>query len=527
MSDVFKTLGLNDRLVANVTAMGYEKLTPIQEQAIPAVLAGRDVVGSAQTGTGKTAAFVLPILQRLESHRPQSRVLIVTPTRELAAQVEENIVKYAIGTGITSTVIVGGVAFQPQLSALRRGVDIIVATPGRLLDHLSQGNVFLGKIEVLVLDEMDQMLDMGFVPDVRRIVAGVPPQRQTLLFSATVPDAVAALVRELTRDPVRIAVTSSTRTADRVDMKIVVVPRDQKKAALLAFLGKWERQQLLIFTRTKRGAEGVYYFLQRQGYKVGLIHGDRSQSQRTTALRSFKDKTTDILLATSIAARGLDIPEVSHVLNFDLPNSPEEYIHRVGRTARAEATGEAFTFVMPEQLNELRTIERSLKIQLPREPLPPLPDLPPSPSQPDRPPRPASAPRYGSSPQRPSPQYGSPRRGPAPMPAQRAAPQHAAPVHAPAHAPVAPAPYAPPHAAAPHRPTLAAQPPIPSRPPSSPSAFPTLPPPTTPLADAHGWQIFRRPTPGSAAPAPRATAAPHRPTQPGGSGGAGHRRRRR
>jgi len=416
MEDSFKALGLIDQLVETVRKKGYKQPSPIQAQAIPQVLAGKDVVGSAQTGTGKTAAFTLPIIQRLLANpkRPGTlRVLIVTPTRELAAQVEESVRTYGAGAGLRSTVVVGGVGMEPQIRALRQGVDILVATPGRLLDLKNQGRVRLDSVEILVLDEMDQMLDMGFIPDVRRIVAAVPRERQTLLFSATAPPEVAHIIQEVTRDPVRIAVALPTSTAARIEQRIIMVQtRELKKHALLAFLQRWERQQLLIFTRTKRGAEGLARFLVKAGHQVGLIHGDRSQGQRTSALAAFKTGKSDILVATSIAARGLDIPAVSHVVNYDLPTTPEEYIHRIGRTARADAAGEAFTFVLPDQFQDLRAIEKALGKQIPREPLPAnMPAMP----APDPAPQPAAPHFRQQAPRHPAPQKAAPRH-PAALP---------------------------------------------------------------------------------------------------------------
>ncbi len=370
----FASLGLSDALVRAVTDVGYTTPTPVQLQAIPAVLAGRDLLANAQTGTGKTAGFVLPILHRLAATpatgRRPIRVLILTPTRELAAQVEESVRVYGKHLTVKSTVIFGGVNIKPQIDALKRGVDIVVATPGRLLDHHGQRTIDLSTVEVLVLDEADRMLDMGFMPDIKRILAILPRRRQNLLFSATFSDEIRSLATGQLKDPISIQVTPRNSTVEAVAQKVLPVEA-KRKSELLAHLiksGSW--YQVLVFTRTKHGANRLAAQLEKNGIGALPIHGNKSQNARTQALAKFKSGALQALVATDIAARGLDIEQLPHVVNFDLPNVPEDYVHRIGRTGRAGATGEAISLVSREEQPLLRDIERVIRRQLPREVVP-------------------------------------------------------------------------------------------------------------------------------------------------------------
>ncbi|UCG96037.1 MAG: DEAD/DEAH box helicase [Burkholderiales bacterium] len=367
----FASLGLSDALVRAVTEVGYTTPTPVQLQAIPAVLAGRDVLANAQTGTGKTAGFVLPILHRLAAQpaagRRVIRVLVLTPTRELAAQVEESVRVYGKHVSPKSTVIFGGVNINPQIDALRRGVDIVVATPGRLLDHHGQRTIDLSKVEVLVLDEADRMLDMGFMPDIKRILAILPKKRQNLLFSATFSDEIRALATGLLHDPLAIQVTPRNSTVDAVAQKVLPVDAKRKSELLAHLIKEHSWYQVLVFTRTKHGANRLAAQLEKNGISALPIHGNKSQNARTRALAAFKSGELQTLVATDIAARGLDIEQLPHVVNFDLPNVPEDYVHRIGRTGRAGATGEAISLVSREEQPLLRDIERLIRRQLPRE----------------------------------------------------------------------------------------------------------------------------------------------------------------
>ncbi len=402
----FASLGLSDALVRAVADVGYTTPTPIQLQAIPAVLAGRDLLAGAQTGTGKTAGFVLPILHRLAADpaaaRRRIRVLILTPTRELAAQVEESVRVYGKHVSPKSAVIFGGVNINPQIDALRRGVDIVVATPGRLLDHHGQRTIDLSTVEVLVLDEADRMLDMGFMPDIKRILAILPKKRQNLLFSATFSDEIRALATGLLHDPLAIQVTPRNSTVEAVAQKVLPVEA-RRKSELLAHLiksGSW--YQVLVFTRTKHGANRLAAQLEKNGIGALPIHGNKSQNARTRALAAFKTGELQVLVATDIAARGLDIEQLPHVVNFDLPNVPEDYVHRIGRTGRAGATGEAISLVSREEQPFLRDIERLIRRQLPREVVPGFE----AGSQPSASFVDTSAPRES----RPAPSRGQPRR---------------------------------------------------------------------------------------------------------------------
>ncbi|WP_395407000.1 DEAD/DEAH box helicase [Pseudoduganella sp. UC29_106] len=374
----FSQLGLSEAIVRAVTETGYTAPTPIQTQAIPAVLNGGDLLAGAQTGTGKTAGFTLPILHRLSndafgikltnntSPRP-IRALILTPTRELAAQVEESVKVYGKYTRLNSAVIFGGVSINPQIKLLKHGVDILVATPGRLLDHLSQGTVKLDKIEILILDEADRMLDMGFIRDIRKVLAALPPKRQNLLFSATFSDEIKALADGLLNSPSTIEVARRNSTVEVISQKIHPVDRDKKHPMLSHLIRTHKWTQVLVFTRTKHGANKLVEQLGRDGINAMAIHGNKSQSARTRALAEFKDGTLQCLVATDIAARGIDIDQLPHVVNYDLPNVPEDYVHRIGRTGRAGATGEAVSLVCVDEHVMLRDIERLIKQTLPRE----------------------------------------------------------------------------------------------------------------------------------------------------------------
>ncbi len=345
---------------------GYTVPTPIQAQAIPLALKGRDIIGLAQTGTGKTAAFTLPIIEQLLGGPSRVRALILTPTRELAAQVEESFRKYGKHSDLQVAPIFGGVALDPQEKQLRRGVDVIVATPGRLLDHLERQNVVFDDLEILVLDEADRMLDMGFAPQINRIVGQVPRYRQTLLFSATMPPEVETLARKYLRKPVVIQVGRRSMPANAVTHAVYPVPRERKSALLTALLSKPDMDSVLIFTRTKHGADRVVRHLEKAGISATAMHADKTQAQRTKALASFKDGSVKVLVATDIAQRGLDITGITHVINYDVPQQPEDYVHRIGRTARAAASGDAFTFMSPDEIAMVRTIERVIGQQIPR-----------------------------------------------------------------------------------------------------------------------------------------------------------------
>jgi ATP-dependent RNA helicase RhlE len=361
----FAKLGLSKAVLQGVGAAGYTQPTPIQTEAIPAVLAGRDVLGTAQTGTGKTAAFILPILDRLQG-KSGIRCLILTPTRELAAQIEANTRDYERYTPIKCAVVFGGVSMSPQIEALRRRPQILIATPGRLLDHLNRGNVRLDQIEILVLDEADRMLDMGFLPDIRRIMQRLPHQRQNLLFSATMPRPIEALARQTLKDPVAISIGPQITPVEGVTQTLYPVARHLKSALLLELFKRNGISSALVFTRTKRGAERLTHTLTRNGLPVTQLHGDRSQNQRTQALEGFRRGRYKIMVATDLAARGLDVEGISHVINYDVPETVEAYIHRIGRTARAQALGAAFTLVALEEEQNLHLIERGLKKSLPR-----------------------------------------------------------------------------------------------------------------------------------------------------------------
>jgi ATP-dependent RNA helicase RhlE len=347
---------LSKKCLVALEREGFEAPTPIQAQAIPPALQGKDVVGSAATGTGKTLAFVLPILERLEG-KHGTRALVLAPTRELALQIHEQVERFRHGYHLHSAVVIGGVGMAPQRQAFAKGVEIVVATPGRLNDHLDSGSARLDQIEILVLDEADRMLDMGFLPQLRRILKHVPRARQSLLFSATRAGEVADFAREHLREPVRVEVARSGTTSERAFQQVFLVGQEEKTALLLALL---EQDQLstLVFTRTKRRADRVARSLLRGGHKVAVIHADRSQGQRRAALEGFRSGEHRVLVATDIAARGIDVAEIGHVVNFDLPHVPEDYVHRIGRTARMEASGRASSFASPEEHDLLRGIEK-------------------------------------------------------------------------------------------------------------------------------------------------------------------------
>ena len=362
----FSKLGLSAAALEGVKAAGYVEPTPIQLRAIPLIMEGQDVIGSAQTGTGKTAAFALPILSRLNHHDPRTRVLVLEPTRELAAQVETAIRDFARFTDLRIAVIFGGVGYGRQNDALKRGSDIIVATPGRLLDHLQQGNAHLDYVQHLVLDEADRMLDMGFLPDVRRIVQRCPRDRQTMLFSATIPPEIESLIKWAMRNPQTIEIGARRTPAETVKHVIYPVADAQKTDLLLALLNRVNYESVIVFCRTKYGADRVAHLLKRNNHAVAVLHSNRTQREREQALRGFREGRYEVLVATDIASRGLDIADVSHVINYDVPQHPEDYIHRIGRTGRAEATGDAFTLMVAEDSQHVAAIERFISQRIPR-----------------------------------------------------------------------------------------------------------------------------------------------------------------
>jgi len=362
----FDNLGLSAEVLRAVRDAGYTTPTPIQAQAIPLVLKGRDVMGLAQTGTGKTAAFTLPIVDRLIDGPRRTRALVLTPTRELCVQVEESVHKYAKHSELAVVSVYGGVPLEPQQKMLRAGVDIVVATPGRLIDHLERQNVVFDDLEVLVLDEADRMLDMGFAPQINRIVSDVPKYRQTLLFSATMPPEVEALARKYLRKPIVVQVGRRSQAASTVTHAVYPVPRDRKSALLSQLLREAALDSVLVFTRTKHGADRVVRHLEREGIEATAMHADKTQPQRTKALQDFKSGKVRVLVATDIAQRGLDISDITHVVNYDVPQQAEDYVHRIGRTGRAEKEGDAFTFMSPDEIAMVRSIERVIGQPIPR-----------------------------------------------------------------------------------------------------------------------------------------------------------------
>ena len=374
----FESLGLAEPLLRAVLEQGYTTPTPIQAQAIPIVLTGGDLLGGAQTGTGKTAGFTLPLLQRLMATpavrdargRLPIRALILTPTRELAAQVEESVRNYGKYTKLTSMVMFGGVGMQPQIDKLKRGVDILVATPGRLLDHAQQRTLDLSHIEIFVLDEADRMLDMGFIHDIKKVLALVPAKKQSLLFSATFSDEIKNLADRLLNKPALIEVARRNQTAELIEQKVHPVGREKKKDLLVHLIKSNDWHQVLVFTRMKHGANRLVEHLEKEGVSAMAIHGNKSQSARTKALADFKAGSLQVLVATDIAARGIDIDQLPHVVNYELPNVPEDYVHRIGRTGRAGALGEAVSLVCVDENGFLRDIEKLIKREIPKEIIP-------------------------------------------------------------------------------------------------------------------------------------------------------------
>jgi ATP-dependent RNA helicase RhlE len=366
----FNELNLIDPLLRAVHDTGYTQPTPIQVQAIPHVLQGRDLLGCAQTGTGKTAAFALPTLQRLVERPSKSgrviRALILSPTRELASQIGESFDVYGKNTPIKQTTVFGGVGQYPQAQAIKRGVDVLVATPGRLLDLMQQGIVRLDKIEIFILDEADRMLDMGFINDVKKVIAALPKQRQTLLFSATMPADIQDLANNILRDPVKVEVTPQATTVEKIAQSVYFVEKNDKRALLETLLRDKSIKRVLVFTRTKHGANKVVKQLEDARIQAEAIHGNKSQTARERALANFKSGATRVLVATDIAARGIDVDGITHVINYDLPNEPESYVHRIGRTARAGASGIAYSFCEMDERPYLVDIERLIRLNIPR-----------------------------------------------------------------------------------------------------------------------------------------------------------------
>lgn len=395
----FSELPLSPVILKNLEEAGYSTPTPIQREAIPFLLAGNDLLGIAQTGTGKTAAFSLPIINYLvnnpkEQKTKQPRVLILSPTRELSSQIKTNIIKYSRGLLVKTTVIFGGVGQTPQVELLRNGVDILVATPGRLLDLMNQGHLSLDRIEVFVLDEADRMLDMGFIHDIRKVIAKLPKERQTLLFSATMPDEIAKLSASLLKNPKRVEVTPPSTTVERIDQKVIFCQRTHKYQLLRKVLAQEGVDLTLVFTRTKHGANKIVEYLAHHQISSAAIHGNKSQSARESALANFKSGKIKVLIATDIAARGIDIDGVSHVVNFDLPIEAESYVHRIGRTARAGRDGDAISFCDETERDALSRIQRLIGLKLPvetfvgeQEAKVPKQDRPPRPQRPQRPER--------------------------------------------------------------------------------------------------------------------------------------------
>jgi ATP-dependent RNA helicase RhlE len=386
----FSTFGLHSDLLRGVKDLGFQRPTPIQSDAIPPAMAGHDLLACAMTGSGKTVAFLLPILHKLiVKPRGTTRALVLTPTRELAAQILSDLEAIATHTPISAASVFGGVGMNPQEHAFKSGVDVIVGTPGRLLDHFRFPYARLAGLEFLVLDEADRMLDMGFLPDIRRILRHIPRKRQTLFFSATMPPAIAALAREMLHQPATINLERQSAPATGITHAVYPVPQHLKPALLLALVRGREVSDALVFTRTKHRANRLQRYLADQNVRVERIHGNRSQNQRTEALAGFKSGKYQVLVATDIAARGIDVTALGHVINFDVPHVAEDYIHRVGRTARAERTGSAFTFVSPDEESDLRGIEKAVGRRLPRVTLPDFdytataaPSVPPSPGRP-------------------------------------------------------------------------------------------------------------------------------------------------
>ncbi|MFN6955324.1 MAG: DEAD/DEAH box helicase [Acetobacteraceae bacterium] len=442
MTTTFEALGLDTRILQALAEEGYSTPTPIQTQSIPTVMEGRDLLGIAQTGTGKTAAFALPILHRLaqQKGRPPRfgcRVLVLSPTRELASQIAASLRAYGRHLGLSTAVVFGGVGFGPQRSALARGIDILVATPGRLQDLLDQGAGRLDQVGTLVLDEADQMLDKGFLPAIRRLLKAIPAERQTLFFSATMPAEINRLAAEMLTDPVRVAVAPVATTAERVAQRVIHVPAAGKRQVLAELLRMEGIGRTLVFSRTKHGADRIVKQLDQDGVAANAIHGNKAQNARERALAAFRDGSAPVLVATDIAARGIDVEGVTHVIQFDLPEVPETYVHRIGRTARAGASGEAIALCSHEDRDKLRAIERLIRQQIPAEtrgggaaPEPARAPAPPRPAAQPKPPRgahkPARQPQHrphghAAPAEAPKPPRGGdqPRRRPAAEPPRR------------------------------------------------------------------------------------------------------------
>jgi ATP-dependent RNA helicase RhlE len=384
----FKSLNLTQPILKALDAQGYDTPTPIQKQAIPLVLEGKDLLGVAQTGTGKTAAFGIPILQLLENNQAPKKgikALILTPTRELAIQIDESLAAYGKYTRLTHSVIFGGVSQVNQVNKLKKGVDILVATPGRLLDLMNQGFINLKQLEMFVLDEADRMLDMGFIHDVKKVIKELPVKRQTLFFSATMPDEIQNLAKMMLKNPSKVEVTPASSTVDKIQQRIYFTNKPDKRKLLLHLLESNGLPNALVFTRTKHGADKVARFLDKSKIKSAAIHGNKSQNSRQNALKNFKNGNLSVLVATDIAARGIDIDELTHVFNFDLPNVPETYVHRIGRTGRAGNDGIAISFCAAEERKELRDIEKLAAIKIP------VVDEHPYPMDPNAAPAPAAA----------------------------------------------------------------------------------------------------------------------------------------
>ena len=369
-SGSFESLGLSEKVLRAVRDAGYRTPTPIQQQAIPLILNGRDVIGLAQTGTGKTAAFTLPLVNQLIGGPRRTRAVVLTPTRELCMQVEESIHKYAKHSDLGVAAIFGGVPLEPQQKALRAGVDVIVATPGRLIDHLERQNLVFDDMEFLVLDEADRMLDMGFAPQINRLVGAMPKYRQTLLFSATMAPEVEALARKYLRKPLVVQVGRRSQAAHIVTHAVYPVPRDRKSSLLAHLLKDGNLDSVLVFVRTKMGADRVVRHLEEEGVEATAMHADKTQAQRTRAIADFKAGKIRVLVATDIAQRGLDISGITHVISYDVPQEPEDYVHRIGRTGRAQKEGDAFTFMAPDEISMVRRIELVLGSPIPRVSVP-------------------------------------------------------------------------------------------------------------------------------------------------------------
>ncbi|MBA3847936.1 MAG: DEAD/DEAH box helicase [Planctomycetes bacterium] len=370
-AEAFRTLGLNDQILADLAAVGYTEPTPIQSEAIPVALTGKDLIGQAQTGTGKTAAFVLPMLQRLYALEGEGPVMLVlTPTRELAKQVHDQFVKMAGASGARAALVYGGVSMDDQIDAIRRQPHAVIGTPGRIIDHMRRRTLDFSRLAMVVLDEADQMLDIGFWPDVMYIVSHTPPSRQSMLFSATMPDPIKVLAEKHMKDPVHIRIKPRQVTVEQVDQKYIAVPRERKNELLAHFIDTYQPEQLVVFCRTKHQTDRVAEVLKRKKLSAGAIHGDLPQSKRERMLEQFRNGELQSLIATNVAARGLDIPAVSHVVNYDIPENPEEYVHRIGRTARMGKRGVARTFITSEDGQFLLEIEKHIGLLIEEEKVP-------------------------------------------------------------------------------------------------------------------------------------------------------------